>query len=388
MVPESQRRQRIIALDIMRGFFLVVIIVNHLYFFPSIFELITGRGELWVSAAEGFFLISGTLVGYIYARKMSQDAKAAVKKILKRVIVLWFWAIVITTITLIWAHNVHDAYLKPGFWWQPPLGEYLYKVVTLQYNYGWADFLQYYALFMLFAPLALWLCLKHKAWLVLLISFAIWLFRGDNFIMAWQLLFMSGIVIGYYLPRIEGWWNTRETRTRKRLAWTIGTAAIVTLAVSVIIAHGPGFIANMPGAFSEQLAGAQHTLSEWRTTMYPYFAKWTLAPLRLVLVALWFAALYLFVRTHEKQVDKYSLGVFRTLGECSLLVYGVHALVVYGAHIYIAAPKDETGFIFNTILTAIILAGFYFGIRYRLVIKQALLAPITSVKNWYTKTHA
>ncbi len=60
-----EKRKRILTLDILRGGFLVAIIVDHLNQGPSLWYLLTGGGAMWVSPAEGFFAISGILVGYI-----------------------------------------------------------------------------------------------------------------------------------------------------------------------------------------------------------------------------------------------------------------------------------------------------------------------------------
>jgi len=59
------KRRRIFELDLLRGFFVVIIIIDHLQLWPSPLRYLTGEGRLWVTAAEGFFLISGLLVGYI-----------------------------------------------------------------------------------------------------------------------------------------------------------------------------------------------------------------------------------------------------------------------------------------------------------------------------------
>jgi peptidoglycan/LPS O-acetylase OafA/YrhL len=366
----GQKRQRIVALDIMRGFFLFTIIVNHLYFFPSVFELLTGRGELWVSAAEGFFLISGILVGYIYTRKIRENGRAAIGKMFRRVGLLYFWAIALTSLALLWVHLDPGHPTKEGIWWQPNILEYLYKVMTLQYNYGWSDFLQYYVLFMLFAPLAVWLCVRGKAWLAVAASVGIWLFRGQNFDMAWQLLFMGGIVLGYYLPRIEGWWNMRSEQNKRRATWALCVPAGLTLLASIVVIHGPGFITLLGSHAPGWLTSFQPQLLDWRAASGPSTDKWSLAPARLVLIALWFSALYLFVRTNERRIDRLSFGFFRRIGEVSLLVYGIHSLVVLGVHMYV--PTDF-GFIGNTTITAIILAAIYFAIRWRTRLRSLAL---------------
>ena len=74
-------RDRILALDLLRGYLLCVITIDHLFRFPGLFDLFTGRGQLWVSAAEGFFLISGILVGKIYGSKIAYNLRGETKKL-------------------------------------------------------------------------------------------------------------------------------------------------------------------------------------------------------------------------------------------------------------------------------------------------------------------
>ncbi|MGB4759016.1 MAG: OpgC domain-containing protein [Candidatus Saccharimonadales bacterium] len=361
----SSRRERIIALDILRGFFLTIIIVDHLHYFPGLFELVGGRGELWVSAAEGFFLVSGLLVGYIYTPKMAANAWVATKRILRRAGLLYFWAMVLTTTAVIWAHLAHSAGLiKPGLWWNPPVLEYIYKTMTLQYNYGWGDFLQYYVLFMLFAPLAVWLCVKKKAWLVLLLSVTIYLFRGHNFNMAWQIMFMGGIVIGHYLPQLEAKVKEIPKKIHKKvLRRSLYVVAVASLIASVIITFGAAAMETFMGSnIPAWLMPLHNTLASWNAALAPSVFKWTLEPMRIVFAVIWFSALYIVVRRREAWIDKKTFGFFRTLGEVSLLIYGAHALVIFGAHLYL---PENFGYVVNTIVTALFLASFYCLARYR-----------------------
>lgn len=60
-----QKTNRLDYLDYLRGYFVVVIITDHLWRYPSLFSLITGEARLWMTAAEGFVMISGFLIGYV-----------------------------------------------------------------------------------------------------------------------------------------------------------------------------------------------------------------------------------------------------------------------------------------------------------------------------------
>ena len=59
----SDRPQRDLALDMLRGYFLVIIMVDHLRYAVNPLYYLSGRQALWVTAAEGFVLVSGYLVG-------------------------------------------------------------------------------------------------------------------------------------------------------------------------------------------------------------------------------------------------------------------------------------------------------------------------------------
>ena len=56
---------RIVSLDLMRGWFLIIIILDHLTYFPNGLTFLTGDSRLAVSAAEGFFIISGLVLGIV-----------------------------------------------------------------------------------------------------------------------------------------------------------------------------------------------------------------------------------------------------------------------------------------------------------------------------------
>src|SRR5438105_10501736 len=92
-IPKSKR---IAALDIIRGFFLVVILINHIELYPSGFDYFTGRGRLFVSAAEGFFFMSGLLVGIVYKRRLHLGMKFITVKMWRRALQLYIGSVILT----------------------------------------------------------------------------------------------------------------------------------------------------------------------------------------------------------------------------------------------------------------------------------------------------
>ena len=114
---DSHEVRRIHTLDLLRGYFLIVILLDHLAYFPSGLDLVTGRGLLYVSSAEGFFLISGIVLGIVRGRKLiSQPFLVAAKKLWKRSIQLYLTSIVLTIVfTLLgWLFFMHSPGLKFG----------------------------------------------------------------------------------------------------------------------------------------------------------------------------------------------------------------------------------------------------------------------------------
>ena len=353
------KRSRILTLDLMRGYFLAVIIIDHMGLFPSVFEFFTGRGQLWASAAEGFIMISGLLVGYVYGPRMARNALQATTKIWRRAFLLYALTVLLTSLFVWWGNHSDIAHIKEGLWQQPHLGEFLYKTLTMQYYYGWADFLPYYAIFMAWAPLALFACVRGYSWLVLLTSAAAYLVRGSSFEMAWQLLFVGMMVVGWHLPAIEAKIHSLTPKAKQWLRSGLYATAIalvvlsaLTIRVEEYMTHGYGGFATLPYI----VQSAVLWLDQVRTFMTPLIEKWTLEPMRLVTALTWFAALYVFVRSHEAWVNHITWGFLKALGERSLAVYVTHAIIIFAL---LLITSGERGLLLNTLMNALVVTIIY-----------------------------
>ena len=352
-----KKRQRIIALDILRGLFLVSLIVNHLPWTPSIYSFITGRGELFASAAEGFFVVSGILVGYIYGQKIIGSPRQTFKRIWKRGLLLYLLSVggtLIYTLLALWP----ERNLVGLEVWNKGIGSYLLNTFTLRYSYGWIDFLNRYALFMLVAPFALWLVSRGKAWIVLLLSFILWLSLGSNsYFMpfsAWQLIFMAGLVIGFYLPEIEDRVMKIAESTRTRLFRGILTAALITYIVGVYWSVTIPLDAQAIGGLFLQLDALRESLWD------PWFSKPSLGFGRLLIGTLWFVALYTLVRTFEdKLVYVKLIKIFERLGQHSLFVYVTHGIVILFINAFLSPPENYSNILLNTIIVTLALWLIY-----------------------------
>jgi hypothetical protein len=346
---------RLEVFDTLRGIFMLVIIIDHVEFFPSIYDFFSGRGQLWVSAAEGFFFISGLLIGYIYRDKIKQNTSRVFKKIWLRSLKLYLWSIALTLLFTWWAFNydnflIKDGLIAAGTSWL----DILKQAALLEYSFGWADFLPHYAVFLFFAPFALYLLKNKLLPLVLLIMASLWFVRGQSFTAAWQVFFFGGLLVGYYWVHLRSWYYGLAHKTRKRLNVSILGLTAVTLAISwstIFVLH-----VILLGNLDSFSPGVQEFAKYWY-----YFGeeawviadKWTVGPLRMAMFALWFSALYMIVRKNLQTIHNVTFDIVDFVGRYALSTYIIHSIFIFAFHIHF---RTNGGFIINFIYTTIMLA--------------------------------
>ena len=352
-----ENRERILALDLLRGTFLLEIISNHIAWSPSIFTFIGGGGRLPASAAEGFFTISGLLVGYLYGPKILKDTRVIFRKIWKRAGLLYVLSIFFTFLFTAWASLEPESIKYSMIYHGNPL-RFVFDTLTLRHTFGWADFLNRYALFMFVAPLAVWLVAKGRAWIVIVSSIAVWLlFRRVDISLpfsTWQLIFMLGIVLGYYLPHLEEWFYKLSKPLQRTIFGTVCITALTTYVISLIV------FVFLPILHPHDT----HIVNLSQQIILQHFDKDHVAPARFAIGVLWFAALYMTFRRFEKQISHYTFGVLEVFGRQSLFVYGLHALILFFIDMYMVPPPGHTKVV-NTIATFIVLTIIYFAAYYR-----------------------
>ena len=213
--PISATPARDIRFDALRGLMLLSMTSNHL---PTDLRVLTDQGLGIVSSAEGFVFLSGLLAGFVYGRRLIRDGASRLRTaawhragtIYRWHIASYFAAFVLLALNA-WITGMHSDTSPPLFANKPLLAMLLGPV--LLYQPGLLDILPMYCLFVLLLPPVLGALEKGRRWLVLGISFAVWAmvqflpnYDGSliapplNFgffnVLAWQFLFISGIVIG------------------------------------------------------------------------------------------------------------------------------------------------------------------------------------------------
>jgi hypothetical protein len=326
MINKSMARQRMQSLDYLRGFFILIIITDHLWRWPNIFQYVSGRGELWVSAAEGFVIISGLLVGYVRGRKgLNLPMSEISKKLIKRGAVLYIWAF-ITTVLLVAASWYLTFRSNIAFvpYTQSDWGGLLRDVLLLQYTHSLTHFLYLYAIFLILSPLFIWL-LRIRLWhLAVAISFLGW-FIGvvtSNEWLQWQVLFFIPAIVGFNLEPTLRWLRKIPPRIT-----TLGAL----FGLSSILISGAIILPESPGAYSSEI-----------------FQRYPLSVARIVLAFVWFISLVWLFNRSEPIIEKSAGWLLGPFGQKSLTAYIVHSFVLTAIALVVL---PTSGFILNSVVT-------------------------------------
>lgn len=362
MSKSNQPSRRIIELDLLRGFFIAVIVLDHLRFWPSYWQYFTGQGRLWVSAAEGFFLISGLLIGYL---RLFKGAKTPLKelsqKLVSRAFMLYVWCVVITFVVVgLSVALPGEANMLPRL----PRAEqvaslptYLFNVLTMQYASDWIYFLRLYAYMLLATPVFLWLVRRgwwHVALLASVATYAIGLTAGIKEVaLLWQLLFFGSALIGWKLESILSWLR-RHRAIRASLVTIVALITISTMLISYFFVHGWSYVESPDTSMSRE------TYVAIREIIDPLFRIKPLAPLRVVLSFVWFAGLLIIFHLLRNQINRYLGWLLLSYGTRSLSFYCLHALTLPFVVSFVVVSDSM---IVNTITGLAVLIGIWLIMR-------------------------
>ncbi len=368
----EKKSSRIMTFDLMRGYFLVAIILDHLNFFPNGLDWWSARGELFVTTAEGFFFISGIVLGIVRGSKLISEPLVHVSKLLlKRAWQLYVTLIVTVLLCTVagWLFFMNAPGLKVGIF--QPVGDIwqlIWQTLTLQYFYGWADYLRLYTIFLLASPLVMWLLRKGKWYFVLVGSILTWLLfpvtpKSPDLIqelfqpMSWQLLFFGGMIIGFHWKNITDWWSRQKPSLQQAMAWSTLGIASVTFALNVFFIFWPQIFGSDTLTLPKELTPYELYIN--------FFDKEQLPIARVLMFLSWFwAAFYLF-RRFKSIIMRWLGWLLLPFGTNSLYVYTLHAFIIFFIHIWL--QKGEL--VFNLLVTTGILGLIWIMIRYQVLMK-------------------
>lgn len=349
------RVKRDLTIDILRGYFLFVIMVNHLGSFPSLFEPFTGGGRLLVSAAEGFFFLSGLLVGRLRGNDVRHGhIRKANTWLLRRAAALYIVSVTLTLsfTALAWYFRYTPRVtlgVSTASWFETIL-----RTLTLQYSFGLADMLPLYAVYMVVSiGVFKWLAKGRWHW-VLIASGFVWLISfmapsavrpiGTYFsATSWQLLFFGGMVLGYHNDVVLDWWMSLHRQTRVQILAFLAAAA----------AGGIGF--------SWALRLVDGLYDRYKYFLEPAFDTIKLGPGRVLLFAVCIVVAYHGVKHFEAIVNRLVGWFFVPLGQYSLFVYALHSVIVFP---FIGLPITNQFWLASYLDAAVISLVFLLTIMY------------------------
>ena len=317
VAPEAAGK-RDLRIDLLRGFCVFVMTIDHVGGESSWLYVLTGGNRFFVSAAEGFVLLSGVSMGMVHANVIRRDGvRAMFGKVAGRARFLY----VLTVALTISFAAVSAAFGTPWAAAATPARDevqFALEVITFHRAYSLTDVLVLYTLLVLAAAPALWAMSRGLTWAVLGLSFAAWtlaqvsldlvprawsIVDGGFPFSAWQLLFFLGLALGYHRRRVE-----RLLEPARLVA--LGVAAIVALVVAnMIAAH---YVAGWTGVNVEELLFDKNDARIGR-----------------VLALLGAASLlYAFVTMGWRPIRRAAGWLLMPLGTRSLFAYGVQLFVV------------------------------------------------------------
>lgn len=348
----AHKKDRIYTFDFLRGWFIIVIIIDHLWKFPSVWSAMSGEARLWVTAAEGFVMISGFLIGYIRGFKSLKLPFAPIAvKLFRRALMLYIWMVIVSVIYLVidWQFkaivpNIPSSPAPKGDWL-----EALRLIVTMEHPHLWIYFLYLYSIFLVLSIGAVWFFRKKLSWAVGLISLVVYAVGLSMNIewMKWQVIFFLMAIIGYHFESLREWWRTRTARVRRLISAGIYLAAGATITLSIVSTYTPHLL---PNGLAVQLNDI--------------FVIEKFTPLRVVLSFLWVGALGFLFHEFSSLIKTYTYGVLYHLGTHSLSAYIIHALVICAVNAALNplnydADSAPFHFVINTLLGVITVAGVY-----------------------------
>lgn len=367
----KRRIERVTTFDLMRGYFMVAIIIDHLRFFPNGLDWWAMRGGLFVTAAEGFFLISGLVLGIVRGAKLIDKPMSVVSKILlKRGVQLYLTVVVLALVftAIGWLYvNAGATGVKPGLA-SPDMSiwQVILSAFSLQYYYGWADYLRLYAIFLFVSPLAFWLLRRMKWYLVLLISLAVWAIyplllpyqSGEYWQpVSWQLIFFIGVIAGFHWNNILDAWRSLTKRVQRIIIVSTVSIASITIAINVgIMLSTMGY--NMGSILTPQL---QHDL------YVTFFDKERMPLTRLLLALIWFGAGFYIFQRFEKGIRKVLGWLLLPFGTNSLYVYTLHAFAVFFVHIHLSSGPLWWNFLVTTGVIIVIRLFVHYKILMKII---------------------
>lgn len=353
--------KRIVSLDMLRGYALVCIMLDHMPVSPL--RKLTLTNFVVFDAAELFVLLSGFLVGLVWLRVEEKEGRAAVqRRFWRRSFEVWR-ALVIGSVLLallswllFWLGMKHTAVWSEysRMIVRDPL-DYIVKIAIMWMQPNLMDVLALYVLLIVTVPLALPVLLRWP-FLFMAGSVALWLVAvplnalipnqrpGPGLLFnpfGWQLLFYCGVVMGAFRAQLMA-------ALRPWSRWlTLICVGIMVFSAAIVLTAKLGAPAKPWRMMLAQIHGP--------------IDKWSLDGMRLLaaLAASWLVAMPLsglFARMAGSGAGR----ALAQIGRGGLWSFVVCVLLsILGDGAGLLAPKDMTGWVMRVAVDLWVIAALW-----------------------------
>lgn len=363
--------KRDLRIDLLRGYAMLAIIIDHVGGDQSWLFSITGGNAFLASAAEGFIFMSGLVTGIVYAGAAAKGLGNALVKVLLRARRLYVFTVCLTLGLPILAGLLQLDWNLP--YQDVGVADWLVSVLTLHRTYFLADVIMTYALLFPGAALALLLIVQGYTRWVLAGSWLLWLLWqiwpqyatvpwdiADNDVFhlaAWQVVFFTALVIGVHRRAILAQLN--------RLAPAWGAALSLPL-----IAASIGFYHFRYEIVAQLLPG-----HDADAVLEMAFGKGDVRPGRLLVFGVIAFFAFSGVTLLWRPLCRIAGWLLLPLGQHSLAAYTIQMAVVAFASKAVDAAfnGDDPGRMANTLIQAAAVILVWAGVR--------LWPAITSLAN-------
>ena len=365
--------KRDLRLDFLRGFAVLVMVADHLGGEPSWLSTITGGNQFLFSAAEGFVFISGLVMGIVYAGIIAkQGIGPAMWKALRRAGSLYLLTVVLSFAFISLSYLLHLPWVA-GVRVGDPVMRAVERL-ALHRAFYLTDVLVMYTLLVVVAPLAFVLIVNKQTPLLLAGSWLLWAAYQrwpdqvavpwnieDNSVFhlaAWQVLFFTGLVLGYHRERIVGW--------ARRIPMRPYLTLLTLLCAGLIEFHRHS--AEILARFSPDGDPAALTAR--------FFDKGDVRIGRLIAFAIFFQFFLALVTVAWQPVRKAFGWLLLPLGQSALLAYSAHLFVIAFFTHYVAQIPGfrNTSALQNTVVQVAGIGIVFAVVRLTPVLTYAALA--------------
>jgi hypothetical protein len=331
---------RDLALDLVRGLAMLILVVNHLHLRSPLSDATSAI----LSAAEVLVTVSGVVAGMVFGgRWLREGPRATTAMLLRRARKLYLASVVV--VALVGALTLVPWLASDALTVSPTMssGADLYAfdgaartmlaILTLEAGPWQFSILGLFIALLAVTPAILWL-LARGGWPLVLVASWVLFVAGREWqvdvlpaqserafpILVWQILFVHGLVLGWYRDRVAG----VVSRNRRACAAIVAGAACafagLQLAAPAIVEAG--------------------TWSSWRAE---HFDKGTLDVARIAAMLSIAAAIYAVLRCRCAAAERLAGPLLLPLGRNSFYVFIMHVFLCLAVASIAAAAGGDLG---------------------------------------------